>query len=109
MAIEDAAILSRCLAEFDEPNDVYRWYEASVTPSAFQSKIAGCADQPTPIGFIATIPVWRRSVGPHRVRGVPTMMEPKPDDFPRSAQRCGHSSAFGCRKVDAATEQSARP
>jgi 6-hydroxynicotinate 3-monooxygenase len=29
MAIEDAAILSRCLAEFDEPNEVYRWYEAT--------------------------------------------------------------------------------
>jgi len=29
MAIEDAAILSRCLAEFHEPNEVYRWYEAT--------------------------------------------------------------------------------
>ena len=32
MAIEDAAILSRCLAEFDEPNEVYRWYEATRIP-----------------------------------------------------------------------------
>lgn len=29
MAIEDAAILSRCLAQFDEPGEVYRWYEAT--------------------------------------------------------------------------------
>ena len=29
MAIEDAAILSRCLAELDEPAEVYRWYEAT--------------------------------------------------------------------------------
>jgi 6-hydroxynicotinate 3-monooxygenase len=29
MAIEDAAILSRCLAEFDEPAEAYRWYEAT--------------------------------------------------------------------------------
>jgi 6-hydroxynicotinate 3-monooxygenase len=29
MAIEDAAILSRCLAQFDEPAEVYRWYEAT--------------------------------------------------------------------------------
>ena len=29
MAIEDAAILSRCLAQFDEPAEAYRWYEAT--------------------------------------------------------------------------------
>jgi 6-hydroxynicotinate 3-monooxygenase len=29
MAIEDAAILSRCLAEFDDPAEAYRWYEAT--------------------------------------------------------------------------------
>ncbi len=29
MAIEDAAILSRCLAQFDDPDEVYRWYEAT--------------------------------------------------------------------------------
>ena len=29
MAIEDAAMLSRCLAKFDDPNEVYRWYEAT--------------------------------------------------------------------------------
>lgn len=29
MAIEDAAILSRCLAQFDEPDEIYRWYEAT--------------------------------------------------------------------------------
>lgn len=29
MAIEDAAILSRCLAQFDEPDEAYRWYEAT--------------------------------------------------------------------------------
>jgi 6-hydroxynicotinate 3-monooxygenase len=29
MAIEDAAILSRCLAQFDEPSEAYRWYEAT--------------------------------------------------------------------------------
>lgn len=29
MAIEDAAILSRCLAEFDELAEAYRWYEAT--------------------------------------------------------------------------------
>jgi 6-hydroxynicotinate 3-monooxygenase len=29
MAIEDAAILSRCLAEFDELAEGYRWYEAT--------------------------------------------------------------------------------
>jgi 6-hydroxynicotinate 3-monooxygenase len=29
MAIEDAAILSRCLAQFDEPGEAYRWYEAT--------------------------------------------------------------------------------
>jgi len=29
MAIEDATILSRCLAQFDEPSDVYRWYETT--------------------------------------------------------------------------------
>jgi 6-hydroxynicotinate 3-monooxygenase len=29
MAIEDAAILSRCLAQFDEADEAYRWYEAT--------------------------------------------------------------------------------
>jgi 6-hydroxynicotinate 3-monooxygenase len=29
MAIEDAAILSRCLARFDEADEAYRWYEAT--------------------------------------------------------------------------------
>src|SRR6476660_6524749 len=29
MAIEDAAILSRCLAQFDGPAEAYRWYEAT--------------------------------------------------------------------------------
>jgi 6-hydroxynicotinate 3-monooxygenase len=29
MAIEDAAILSRCLAQLDEPAEAYRWYEAT--------------------------------------------------------------------------------
>ena len=29
MAIEDATILSRCLVQFDEPTEVYRWYEAT--------------------------------------------------------------------------------
>jgi 6-hydroxynicotinate 3-monooxygenase len=29
MAIEDAAILSRCLAEFDDRAEAYRWYEAT--------------------------------------------------------------------------------
>ena len=28
-AIEDAAILSRCLAQFDEHDEAYRWYEAT--------------------------------------------------------------------------------
>ena len=29
MAIEDAAILSRCLAQFDQRDEAYRWYEAT--------------------------------------------------------------------------------
>jgi 6-hydroxynicotinate 3-monooxygenase len=29
MAIEDAAILSRCLAQFDDAAEAYRWYEAT--------------------------------------------------------------------------------
>jgi 6-hydroxynicotinate 3-monooxygenase len=29
MAIEDAAVLSRCLAKFDQPAEAYRWYEAT--------------------------------------------------------------------------------
>ena len=29
MAMEDAVILSRCLAQFDEPAEAYRWYEAT--------------------------------------------------------------------------------
>jgi 6-hydroxynicotinate 3-monooxygenase len=29
MAIEDAAILSRCLARFDEADEAYRWYEST--------------------------------------------------------------------------------
>ena len=29
MAIEDAAVLSRCLAEFDDAAEAYRWYEAT--------------------------------------------------------------------------------
>ena len=29
MAIEDAAVLSRCLAQFDEADEAYRWYEAT--------------------------------------------------------------------------------
>ena len=29
MAIEDAAILSRCLAQFDEADEAYHWYEAT--------------------------------------------------------------------------------
>jgi len=29
MAVEDAAVLSRCLTEFDEPLEAFRWYEAT--------------------------------------------------------------------------------
>jgi 6-hydroxynicotinate 3-monooxygenase len=29
MAIEDGAILSRCLAQFDDPAEAFRWYEAT--------------------------------------------------------------------------------
>ena len=29
MAIEDGAVLSRCLAQFDEPAEAFRWYEAT--------------------------------------------------------------------------------
>ena len=32
MAIEDAAILGRCLADFDDRNEAYRWYEATRIP-----------------------------------------------------------------------------
>jgi 6-hydroxynicotinate 3-monooxygenase len=32
MAIEDGAILSRCLATFDDPAEAYRWYEATRIP-----------------------------------------------------------------------------
>ena len=67
MAIEDAAILSRCLAQFDEPDEAYRWYEATRIervgdPSVFRSRTAGCAGRPTPTGSIATIPARRRSI-----------------------------------------------
>ena len=74
MAIEDAAILSRCLAQFDEtrPRPIAgtrrRASTASATCSAFPSRTAGCADRPTPIGSIATIPVWRRSPGRPRAK-----------------------------------------
>lgn len=29
MAIEDGAILSRCLAQFDDPAEAFGWYEAT--------------------------------------------------------------------------------
>lgn len=32
MAIEDAAILSRCLERFDEPSEAFRWYAATRIP-----------------------------------------------------------------------------
>jgi 6-hydroxynicotinate 3-monooxygenase len=32
MAVEDGAILSRCLTTFDEPDEAYRWYEATRIP-----------------------------------------------------------------------------
>ena len=62
MAIEDAAILSRCLAQFDEADEAYRWYEAtridraSATCSVSRSRTAGCAGRPTPTGSICYDP-----------------------------------------------------
>jgi 6-hydroxynicotinate 3-monooxygenase len=32
MAIEDAAVLCRCLCKFDEPGEAFRWYEANRIP-----------------------------------------------------------------------------
>jgi 6-hydroxynicotinate 3-monooxygenase len=32
MAVEDAAVLCRCLCDFDEPTEAFRWYEANRIP-----------------------------------------------------------------------------
>ena len=60
MAVEDSAILSRCLTTFDAPARPFAAMRRPASPaspmsSGSRSRTAGCAVRPTPTGSIATI------------------------------------------------------